>query len=466
MATATPELKPESSTSSHENIIEEVKTYPGQKVKLAISDIDGILRGKVILLDKFLSSLETGFGFCDVVFGWDSHDRCYDNVDHTGWHTGYPDAHARLDLDTYRKIPWDDGTPFFIADLEKKDGSPLEISPRNLLKRVRQQSLDLDLFPVFSQEFEWFNFSETSEELHQKNFKDPTPLTRGMFGYSLLRSSQNSPFFNDLFDMLRKFNIPIEGLHTETGPGVYEAAIQYADLLTAADRAILFKTSVKEIGHLHGIIPTFMARWNNDLAGSSGHIHQSLWDLERTQNLFYDETDPSQMSPLMRKYIAGQLFCLPYILPMFAPTINSYKRLVEGHWAPTTLTWGIDNRTVAIRALPTGPKSTRIEHRVVGADVNSYLAMAASLAAGLYGITHNLELTTPPSTANGYENKQHGTLAKSLGEATAIMKNSEIANELFGEEFTNHFIQTREWEWNEHLKAITDWEFKRYFEII
>ncbi len=168
----------------------------------------------------------------------------------------------------------------------------------------------------------------------------------------------------------------------------------------------------------------------------------------------------------MKNYIAGQLFCLPYILPMLAPTINSYKRLVEGAWAPTTLTWGIDNRTVAFRVLSGSKKSCRLETRVVGSDVNPYLAMAACLASGLYGIKNRLELQQPATKGNGYRDYSNGTLPKTLDEATTMMKSSGIAKEILGEKFVEHFVQTREWEWRQHLKAVTDWEYKRYFEII
>ncbi len=172
------------------------------------------------------------------------------------------------------------------------------------------------------------------------------------------------------------------------------------------------------------------------------------------------------MSGLMKNYIAGQLFCLPHILPMFAPTINSYKRLVEGAWAPTTLTWGIDNRTVALRVLAGSSKSCRLETRVIGSDVNPYLAMAACLAGGLYGVKNKIELTQPATAGNGYRDYSNGVLSRTLYEATNLMKQSKVAKEILGEKFTEHFIQTREWEWRQHLKAVTDWEYKRYFEII
>jgi len=442
---------------SKEQIISEVKASTNPKVKVAITDIDGVLRGKYLHKDKFISILEGGFGFCDVVFGWDINDLSYEEMEFTGWHTGYPDAVAKLDLDTYRRVPWDNDVPFFLGDFG------ISICPRNLLKKIRQESLSLGYKPSFGQEFEWFNFKETAENLHEKNFNQPEHLTPGMFGYSILRMAKNTDFLNDIYDLMFKFNVPIEGLHTETGPGVLEAAILFGDALESADRAVLFKSGVKEIGLRYDIMPTFMAKISENLPGCSGHIHQSLWD-ERS-NLFYDEKSKTKMSPLMESYIAGLLHCMPHVLPMYAPTINSFKRLVEGAWAPTTVTWGIDNRTTCIRALPGSPKSTRIELRVVGSDANPYLAHAAALASGLYGIKNNLKLGKM-TEGNGYQDFSNGVLPRNLWEATQAMSKSEIPTQLFGAEFVKHFTKTREWEWKQHAKAVTDWEFKRYFEIV
>lgn len=463
-------------------ILAEVKKYPWQKVKLAVTDIDGILRGKVISSDKFLSANDSGLGFCDVAYGWDASDVCYDNSTITGWHTGYPDALAKIDLSTFRKIPWDNNIPFFLADFPG-----LAACPRNLLKRIKKQAEEMGFTPFFSQEFEWFNFKETPHSLHRKNFTNLMPLTPGMFGYSILRSSYHSQgkntndenpekagtnFFNDLFDQMKAYHVPLEGIHTETGPGVYEAAILYSEIPEAADRAALFKTAVKEIAYRNNIIASFMAKWNANLPGCGGHIHQSLWDIQKKKNLFFSAKGKG-LSELMKNYIAGQLYCLPYILPMFAPTVNSFKRLVVGMWAPTTLTWAVDNRTVALRALPSGEKSARLETRVCGSDTNPYLVMAACLASGLFGIKNKLKLQ-PPTPGNGYREYKYGILPKDLNEATKAMKKSEIAGELFGRDFVDHFIRTREWEWKQFKreagtfdpKEITSWELKRYFEII
>jgi glutamine synthetase len=449
-----------------QEIITRLKESKHNKVKVAITDIDGVLRGKFMHIDKLISTLETGFGFCSVVFGWDMDDAAYNNSKLVGWHTGYGDFDAQLDLNTFRTIPWEEGTPFLLGDFNSKTRNEISVCPRSLLKKIKGEAEKMGYQPMFSQEFEWFNFKESPQSLHDKNFQNLQALTPGMFGYSILRMSENSDYFQDIFDLLGDFGVPIEGLHTETGPGVTEAAILYGDILESADRATLFKTAVKEIAAKHGIMASFMAKQTSALPGCSGHIHQSLWDSEKKSNLFFDENAIDNMSAIMRSFIAGQMYCLPHILPMFAPTINSYKRLVEGAWAPTTLTWGHDNRTTALRVLATSSKATRIEHRVVGSDVNPYLAMTACLASGLYGIKQGLKLDIPPTTGNGYEDLSNGVLPSNLIEASNKMKNSDVAKELFGEDFVDHFTKTREWEWRQFSAAVTDWETKRYFEII
>jgi glutamine synthetase len=447
-------------------IIQQIINSETSKIKFAVADIDGILRGKYIHRDKFLSSVENGIGFCDVIFGWDCNDKCYENSETTGWHTGYPDAKASIDVNTYREIPWENNTPFFLGDFSDDKFYADAACSRSLLKRIASESENLGFHPVFSQEFEWFNFMGTPNELRESNFEALKPMSPGMFGYSILRSSLNHAYFNDLFELLQKFNIPIEGIHTETGPGVLEATVIYDEVLKAADKALLFKTAVKEIAYRHNFMATFMAKWNVNLPGSGGHIHQSLWDKENKNNLFFDQNSKTGMSQLMQQYIAGQLTCLPEILPMFAPNPNSYKRLCGGDWAPSTLTWGIDNRTTAIRAIPGQNKGTRIELRVPGADTNPYLAMAASLAAGLYGIKNKLKLKTAPTFGNGYKDTSNGVLPNSLEKATKKMANSEIAKELFGEAFVKHFTLTREWECQQTNSNDPNWELKRYFEII
>ncbi len=446
-------------------VIERVRASPHRSVKVAFADIDGVLRGKYLHKNKFLSAADGGgFGFCNVVFGWDCGDVCYDNARYTGWHTGYPDAAMRIDLATERAVPWDGGIPFFLGEAIDAAGAPLPVCPRQTLKGVIERLRKAGYAAKVGMEFEWFNFAEDPQSLADKRHTDPRPLTPGMFGYSLVRMARNQPFFQAMLNECADFRIPLEGLHTETGPGVFEAAILYSDALEAADRATLFKTAVKEIGMRFGIMPTFMAKWNSTLPGCSGHCHQSLWGVDGKTNLFHDDADPLKMSTLYRKWLAGLMHCLPEILPLMAPTVNSYKRLVDGYWAPTKPTWGVDNRTVAFRHIPGSAKSTRLEARVPGSDVNPYLAVAACLASGLYGLTHDLPLADPVQ-GSGYLSDAE-RLPRDLGEATRRMASSSIARELFGAPFVDHFVATREWEWRQYQGAVTSWELQRYFEVI
>lgn len=446
-------------------VVDSLTGDPSDYVKVAISDIDGVLRGKYLDKDKFLSSVHDGFGFCDVVFGWDSADECYDNATYTGWHSGYPDGTVRIDLQSHRRIPWESGRHLFLGDYLGSQPD-LTVCPRRLLGQMVDRASSLGYSARFGLEFEWFNFAETPRSLHDKDFSDLEPLSPGMFGYSVLRQTHSQDFFDALLTDLRAFGVPLEGLHTETGPGVFEAAITYGGALEAADRAVLFKTGTKEIAHRFGILPTFMARWNTDLPGCSGHAHQSLWDADGERNVFHDPSGEAAMSPTMRSWVAGILHLLPELLVLFAPTVNSYKRLVDGYWAPTRPTWGVDNRTVAARVIPGSASSTRLELRVPGSDVNPYLAVAGCMAAGLWGVERGLELTQPATTGSGYDDTSVARLPRTLAEATRLFAESVEVRGLLGDAFVDHFAATREWEWRRFNDAVTDWELRRYFEII
>jgi glutamine synthetase len=447
------------------DIVEAIRNSTLGKVKVACSDIDGILRGKYIHRDKFFSAVESGFGFCDVVFGWDSGDQCYDNARLTGWQHGFPDALARIDLATYRTVPWDGDVPFFLGNFVTAQGAPHPLCPRQTLKRVVARAEKMGFTAMVGAEFEFFNFRETPQSWAAKGGQPPTPITPGMFGYSLLRANANREYFNALMDEMALFGVPIEGLHTETGPGVYEAALLFSEALEQADRAILFKTGAKEIGARFGIMPSFMAKWSAQYPGCSGHLHQSLVD--GTRNVFHDANGRNGgMSALFESYLAGQLNALMQMAPMFWPTVNSYKRLVDGFWAPVKPTWAVDNRTASFRVIAGGPKSTRLETRCPGADMNPYLATAAVLAAGLDGIERGLKLTTPPITGTNQGAEDIARAPRTLIETTRIFRDSAIARDWFGDDFVDHFAATREWEWRQWLDAVTDWELRRYFEII
>jgi glutamine synthetase len=434
-----------------------------RRVKVGGYDIDGVLRGKYVALDKFWGALQDPIGFCDVIFGWDAADVLYDNARLTGWHTGYPDVRARIDPSTFRVLPWEPDTAGFLMDFVREDGSAHPACPRGLLKQVIGRARSLGYEPSFAAEFEFFVFRETPASLHAKAFRGLEPLSPGMFGYSWVREGQNADLCHAILDDMDRFGIPIEGLHTETGPGVYEAAIVYDEALRAADKAALFKTGMKLVASRLGCSVTFMAKWNRDLPGSSGHLHQSLW--KHQENAFYDAASEHKLSALAMHYLAGQLALMPEMTALVSPTINSYKRYVPGVWAPLNASWGIENRTCAIRAIPGTPKSTRLEHRQPAADINPYIAMAATLASGLWGIEQK-EAPPPHVQGDASERRDLSPLPRTLREATDRLAASEHARALLGEAFVDHYVITRDWECRQYDRVVTEWELARYFEAI
>ncbi|MBT5195456.1 MAG: glutamine synthetase [Rhodospirillaceae bacterium] len=435
-------------------------------IKVGVFDGDGVLRGKYMGAEKFLAALDKGFGFCDVVLGWDSNDQLYDNTAFTGWHTGYPDAQVRLLPDSCRDLPheFDGRGLLFLGEFE---GEAEEICPRGLLRRVLARATDMGLTATAALEYEFFLFDETPESAAAKGYRDLNPITPGNFGYSVLRGSTWADFHGALLKTCTDMDFPLEGLHTETGPGVLEASIDKDEALAAADKAALFKTFAKVEAQRHGLMATFMAKWSPDYPGQSGHIHLSLNKTKGGQSAFFDAKADGGVSPAMRHFIGGQQTLMPELLAMIAPTVNAYTRLIPGFWAPTDATWGFDNRTCALRVIGGGAKSQRVEYRVAAADANPYLALAAAIGSGLWGMEHGIE-PTAPIAGNAYDRAQPKRLSlpQSLGEAAQRLERSKAARALFGDAFVAHFAATREWEERQSRRAVTDWQLQRYFEII
>jgi glutamine synthetase len=433
-------------------------------VKVGLTDVDGVMRGKYMARDKFESALEKGFGFCDVVLGWDSNDQLYDNTRLTGWHTAYPDAPVRILPDTMRLIPHEDDLPFFLAEFE---GYAEPACPRGTLRRVLKRAEEMGFAASAAAEFEFFLFEETPHSVRAKGFRDLKNLTPGFFGYSMLRAGVHAEFYHDLLDLARRMDFEIEGLHTETGPGVLEAAIRVDDALRAADKAVLFKTFTKILAQRRGWMATFMAKWSRDWPGQSGHLHVSLRDLETGKGVFHDAGALHSMSDTMRHFVGGQQALMPELLAMVACTVNSYTRLIPGFWAPTDSAWGVENRTTALRVIPGSEKSQRVEYRVAAADINPYIALAAAIGSGLWGIENRIDPGEPiGGNAYAVTHPTERALPRSLGEAAERLKRSQAARDLFGDVFVDHYAATREWEEREARKAVTDWQLARYFEII
>lgn len=443
------------------------------RVKLAITDIDGVMRGKYLSLEKFASVAKDGGGFCDCVLGWDVEDKLYDNVAYTGWHTAFPDAPFRLDLATERRLPDEGGIPIFLGNfVDPKTAEPHALCPRSVFQRVLKRAAALGYGVKCGFEYEFFVFDETPHSVRQKRYKDLKPLTPGNFGYSVLRNSAQSDLFNALMDYSAALGNPIEGLHCETGPGVWEAALTADEALKAADNAALFKTFTKVFFQKRDKMATFMAKWSLDYPGQSGHLHQSLYRLDSGEPVFHKAPSSGGrhgMSPVMESYVAGMQKYLKAFLIMSAPTVNRYTRLVKGAWAPTSSTWGVENRTTALRVIPGSPKSQRVEFRLGAADGNPYLVAAACIASGLLGIERKLALGQPVK-ASAYEVQdslpEELRLASNLRDSLRNFRASQEAKEVFGPAFAEHFADTREWEAREHERVITDWQLSRYFEII
>jgi glutamine synthetase len=441
-----------------------VQESPRDHVKVGVFDVDGIMRGKYMSKRKFLSALDDGFGFCDVVLGWDSNDQLYDNVDVTGWHTGYPDASVRILPESCRSIPWEEeDTLFFLAEFTGKHEA---VCPRGALRRILSKADNMGYDVFAGVEFEFFVFEENSLSVREKNYRDMTPMQPGFFGYSVIRNTVESDSYNDLLDGCMEMDIEIEGLHEETGPGVLEAALAVDSAINAADKAALFKTFTKIMAQKRGMMATFMAKWSPDWPGQSGHIHMSLRNKDGS-SAFYDPSGDGSMSDEQRWFVGGQQKLMSEVLSMVSPTVNSFTRLIPGFWAPTDASWGIDNRTCAIRVIQGSDKSQRVEYRITAADINPYIALTAAIGSGLYGIENKIE----PEKAiegNAYDMTFPKRLAlpRTLMEAAGALRKSKASRDLFGDAFVDHYAATREWEEREFRRAITDWEMERYFEII
>lgn len=434
-----------------------------QQIMVGVFDIDGVFRGKRISKEKFLKCYNEGFGFCDVVLGWDIADKLYENTKFTGWHTGYPDAHVTIVGESERLMPLEENTLLFLCEFQ---GTAAQICPRQLLKRLLKRASNHNLFFKGALEYEFFLFDETPNSLKQKGYQLPIPFTPGNFGYSILRQAVHHEFHQSLLELAREMNFEIEGLHSETGPGVLEAAIGVDKALYAADKGALFKTFCKVLAQKQNLMATFMARWSHHYPGQSGHVHLSIVD-QNNESVFYNPKKENHISDTMLYAIGGLQQLMPEFTALYAPTINSYTRLVPGFWAPTHANWGIENRTCAIRAIPGSPTSQRIEFRAAGADANPYLALSCAIGAMIWGIENKIKPSNPIK-GNAYEQQdEHSkSLPRHLLEAAGWLADSKAAVDLFGQDFVSHFSTTREWEFLQSNQAVTDWQIERYFEAI
>lgn len=444
-------------------------------VKIGAPDIEGVYRGKRVAARFFLDSLTDGFAQCDVLFGWDIAENVLSNLTFSNWERGFADIVMKPDLTTFAPVPWEEHVASCICDLWTEHGDPVTISPRTILNTLIERTHTMGYEPMAASELEFRFFRENQVSLREKDFGPGlTPLNPGMNCYVISQASADDQLLGRIARMMRDHGVEIEGYNREHGPGMYEMNIHYANVLAAADKTMLFKTGVKEICYQMGLSATFMAKWHDQEDGSSGHSHMSLWDRNGEHNVFWDEAAEGHMSQTMSHFLAGVLSKLPEMMVLYAPVINSYKRYREGTWAPLNTTWGMDNRTCAVRIINNGRHAIRVENRVPGADANFYLVFSAMLASGLYGIERQLELPErlagnaydPAAITKALAEGRIQPLARNLTEAIHAFERSEVAKEFLGTDFVEHFSATRKWEVQEYEKAVTNWDRRRYFELV
>jgi glutamine synthetase len=423
-------------------------------VIVAGADMQGRLYGKRLTTQHFKRVCQTGVGTCSVVLGW-GHDHSLDpGYELMGWDNGYPDLLAKPDLSAIRHYPWSEKTAIVMADAVTPSGTPISVSPRTILTRMVERCAQQGLRPQFASELEFFLLSETPTTAHDKGYVNLTPKHRVMHPETLIRTSEDEPFLGVLRRKLEAGGVPVELVKAEYAPGQVEVNTEYAEALIAADRHVLFKTGVKELALQQGLIATFMAKWNHDFGGSSCHVHMSMLDRSGA-NVF--GSGGSGSSAQMRHVLAGLIRFAPELFLFFAPTTNSYRRMRPGTFAPAAMTWGEDNRTVALRLVGNGP-SRRIENRIPGADVNPYLAYAAMLAAGLKGLELALEPEQAAITSNAYQVQGQPPLPRSLTEATDALERSDLATEMFGADVRAHYVNFGRQSVEAQQRIVTDYE--------
>ena len=433
-------------------------------VLVCFADMQGRLIGKRMQAEFFLDSAHEETHGCDYLLADDIDMEPVPGYAASNWGKGYGDFVLKPDLDTLRRVPWLEGTALVLADvLDHHHREDLPHAPRSILKKQIARLAAMKMSANFASELEFYLFDETYESAQAKRFHDLKTAGAYIEDYHIFQTTKEEGVMRAIRKGLQGADIPVENSKGEWGPGQEEINIRYADALTMADRHVILKNACKEIAYLQGKAITFMAKWREDLAGSSSHVHTSLWDAAGRKPLFLDAKAEHGMSKLMRHYVAGQLTYAREITCFLAPYINSYKRFQAGTFAPTKAIWSLDNRTAGFRLCGEATKGIRIECRIGGADLNPYLAFAALLAAGLAGIEQELELEDGYS-GDAYLGKRLREVPKTLPEATALMRKSKMLRAAFGDDVVDHYVHTAEWEQSEYDRRVTDWELQRGFE--
>lgn len=433
-------------------------------VIVCFPDMQGRLIGKRFQAEYFLDGAHEETHGCDYLLANDIDMEPVPGYAAANWEKGYGDFVMKPDLATLRRIPWLPATALVLCDVvDHHHHDPIPHSPRGMLRNQVARLAAMGMSAYLASELEFYLFDETYESVEAKGWRDLKTTGTYIQDYHVFQTTKEEEVMRAIRKGLQAAGIPVENSKGEWGPGQEEINVRYADALTMADWHVILKNACKEIALSFGKAITFMSKWRYDLAGSSSHIHASLWDAAGKTPLFLDPKGEHGMSPLMRHFVAGQLAYAREITWFLAPYINSYKRFQAGTFAPTKAIWSLDNRTAGFRLCGAESKAIRIECRMGGADLNPYLAFAALLAAGLAGVEQKLELEGA-YVGDAYQGKALREVPKTLREATDLMDGSKMLRDAFGDNVIDHYLHTAKWEQFEYDRRITDWELKRGFE--
>lgn len=431
-------------------------------VLVAFPDQQARLLGKRLTARHFVEHVaDHGTHACDYLLACDLEMEPLPGYALASWERGYGDFQVMPDWSTARRLPWLEGTALLLCDVQHESGQAVAEAPRHVLRRQAERAAAQGLHVMLASELECYLFREPFHTAHQKGYRDLARFATYLEDYHLLQGTREEPILRRVRNELTAAGVPFEGTKGEWGRGQTELNLAYAGALEMADRHVLLKHGTKEIAEQMGASVTFMAKPAAAEAGSSCHIHTSVWDPAAQQNLFWSGSGPS---PLFQHFLAGQLALARELALFYAPTVNSYKRYQSLSWAPTAITWAHDNRTCGFRVVGHGA-AYRSENRLPGADANPYLAFAATIAAGLYGIERKLDLP-PPYEGNAYTATGVSRLPTTLREAIGTLERSDAAREAFGDAVVDHYLLTARHEADAYDRAVTDWELARYFERI
>ncbi len=430
-----------------------------ETVVVAFTDHYGRLMGKRYAVDMFLDeAAEHGTHGCNYLLTTDMEMEPVPGYQFASWEKGYGDFHLRPDIKTLRRAAWLDKTAIVLCDVDAA------IAPRTILRDQLDTARESGYTAMAASELEYYVFEDGYRKAFESAYRNLQPAGWYLEDYNILQGTRTEPYTAAVRRHLKDSDVPVESSKGEWGLGQHELNIRYADALAMADRHVVFKQCLKETADRMGISITFMAKFAQERAGSSCHIHLSLW--RDGENAFAGNSPlgPVKCSEVFRWFLGGWIAHTPEVMVFYAPTVNSYKRFVDASWAPTRLAWSYDNRTAGFRVVGAGP-SLRIECRIPGADCNPYLAFAASLASGLDGIANHIE---PPECFSGdiYAARHLPRVACTLNEATDAFASSGFATRAFGADVVEHYTHFFRTEESSYRSAVTDWERRRYFERI